>query len=349
MKAYELVDGDDLDAIAMVDRPDPKPGWGEVVIDVRACSLNYRDVLVVRGTYPALGRTVGKVPLSDGAGVVAAVGPGVSDLAVGDRVAGAFMPDFVSGALTPALQAGSLGGAVDGMLAERVVLPAHGVVRVPDHLSFQEAATLPCAGVTAWYALFVGGAVKPGQTVLLLGTGGVSIFALQFAKIAGAKVIITSSSDDKLERARALGADHGINYRKREDWQGAVLDLTDGVGVDHAVEVGGPGTLNRTLEAVRYGGSIALMGVLTGMADAVATGLILSKNIKIQGTYVGNVAIFAEMNRAIALHRMRPVVHRVFPFDHAAEALAHLASGDHFGKVVVEVAPDTADAAVAAE
>lgn len=337
MRAYELIEGDGVDAIAVVDRPDPEPGPCEVVVDVKACSVNYRDALIAKGTYPALGRTAGKVPLSDGAGVVSAVGSGVTTHEVGDRVAGAFMPDFVAGTLTPELQAGSLGGTVDGMLAERVVLPAHGVVAIPDHLTFQEAACLPCAGVTAWYACFVGGSILPGQTVLLLGTGGVSVFSLQFARMAGARVIMTSSSDEKLERARALGADHTINYRKVEDWQTAVLELTDGVGADHAVEVGGPGTINRTLEAVRYGGSISLMGVLTGMADAVATGLILSKNIKVQGTYVGSVETFAAMNRAVALHEMRPVVHRVFPFDEAAQALAHLESGQHFGKVVVEL------------
>lgn len=342
MKAYEIVEGDSLDAIRMVNRPEPEPGAGEVVIDVEACSLNYRDVLIAKGLYPALGRTVGVVPLSDGAGVVSAVGPGVEGFAVGDRVAGAFMPNFVSGMLTPEIQAGSLGGAVDGMLAEKVVLPAHGVVRIPDHLSFAEASTLPCAGVTAWYANFIGGNVKPGDTVLLLGTGGVSVFSLQFAKLAGARVIITSSSDDKLERARELGADETINYREVEEWQGRVLELTDGVGADHAVEVGGPGTINRTLEAVRYGGSISLMGVLTGMADAVATGLILSKNIKVQGTYVGTVDAFRAMNRAIGLHETKPVVGRRFAFDEATDALKFLDSAQHFGKVVVEVGASAA-------
>ncbi len=246
------------------------------------------------------------------------------------------MPDFVAGTLTPELQAGSLGGTVDGMLAERAILPAHGVVHIPEHLSFAEAATLPCAGVTAWYANFVGGKVQPGDTVLLLGTGGVSIFSLQFAKMAGAEVIITSSSDQKLHRARDLGADHTINYRNNEDWQAEVLDLTGGVGADHAVEVGGPGTINKTLEAVRYGGSISLMGVLTGMSDEVATGLILSKNIKIQGVYVGNVETFREMNRAVNHHKMSPIVGKSFGFGQAAEALNFLDSGQHFGKVVID-------------
>lgn len=337
MRAYELTDGTDVNALAIKERPAPQAGPGQVVIDVRACSLNYRDLLVVKGSSASSGRASGIVPLSDGAGVVSAVGEGVASLSVGDKVAGAFMPDFTAGVLTPELQAGSLGGVVDGMLAEQVVLPAHGVVKVPEHLSFEEAATLPCAGVTAWYAQFVGANLRPGQTVLLLGTGGVSIFALQFAKLAGARVIITSSDDAKLSRASALGADEVVNYRQTEDWQAKVKELTGGIGADHAVEVGGPGTLNKTLEAVRHGGSISLMGVLTGMADQVATGLILSKNIKIQGTYVGSVAHFREMNAAIALHGLKPVVGKVFAFEEAPAALAYLESGSHFGKVVVSL------------
>ncbi|WP_027132805.1 zinc-dependent alcohol dehydrogenase family protein [Geminicoccus roseus] len=336
MRAYEIVAGSGVDSIALRERPEPVAGPGEVVIEVKACSLNYRDTLVIGGTYAGAGKKTGQVPLSDGAGTVASVGAGVTRLAVGDRVAGAFMPGWVDGPLTAEKQKGSLGGDVDGMLAERVVLPATGVVRVPEHLSFAEAATLPCAGVTAWYAQFVGGQLRPGQTVLLLGTGGVSIFALQFAKLAGARVIITSSDEAKLERARQLGADHLINYRASPDWQHEVLALTDGTGADHAVEVGGPGTLNRTLEAVRFGGSISLMGTLTGLTDSVATSLILMKNIRVQGTYVGSVAMFEDMNRAIALHRSRPVIDRRFGFDEAAMALRHLGSGQHFGKVVIE-------------
>ncbi len=337
VKAYEITAGTDIDAIAVVDRPAPTPGPGDVAIDVKACSLNYRDILVISGTYAVGDKVTGVVPLSDGAGVVSAVGAGVTRFKVGDRVAAAFMPGWLDGPLTAELQVGSLGGAVDGMLAEQVVLPASGVVHIPDHLSFEEASTLPCAGVTAWYAQFVGADIGPGDTVLLLGTGGVSIFALQFAKLAGARVIITSSDDAKLERARALGADHVINYRSNPEWQQEVLALTDGRGVDHAVEVGGPGTLNKTLEAVRFGGSISLMGVLTGLADAVATGLILHKNIKIQGTYVGSVAMFEAMNRAIDLHKMKPVVDRVFPFDKAVDALRLLKAGGHFGKIVVSL------------
>lgn len=247
------------------------------------------------------------------------------------------MPTWLDGQLTAEHQAGSLGGDVDGMLAEKVLLPASGVVHVPEHLDFAEAATLPCAAVTAWYALFVGASVAPGDTVLLLGTGGVSIFALQFAKLAAARVIITSSDDEKLARAKQLGADHGINYRTYPEWHEQVLKLTDGRGADHAVEVGGPGTLNRTLQSVRFSGSVSLMGVLTGLADKVDTGAILHRNIRLQGTYVGSVAMFRAMNRAIEQHRLSLVIDRRFAFEEAPQALEYLRDGRHFGKVVVTI------------
>ena len=337
MKAYEIVSGTGIDAIQLIDRPAPVARAGEVVIDMRACSLNFRDAINIAGPQDGSAKATGVVPLSDGAGIVSAVGEGVTRLKLGDRVAGAFMPDWINGPMTPEVQAGALGGTVDGVLAEQIALPATGVVKIPEHLSFEEASTLPCAGVTAWYAQFIGGHILPGDTVLLLGTGGVSIFSLQFAKMAGARVILTSSSDEKLERARALGADHVINYRQHPEWQNAVLDLTEGKGVDHAVEVGGPDTLNKTLQAVRVGGSISLMGVLTGFTANLSTVSILHKNIKIQGTYVGSVAMFEAMNRAIALHRMKPVVDQVFPFHAAVDALDYLKSGSHFGKVVISL------------
>lgn len=335
MKAYEIMPGSDLDAIRIVDRPSPSPQAGEVLVEVRACALNFRDVINIRGPQDGSPKVTGIVPLSDAAGIVAEVGAGVSRLRVGDRVAGAFMPHWLSGPMTPEVQASALGGSVDGVLAERVVLPASGVVKIPDHLTYAEASTLPCAGVTAWYAQFVGGHLLPGDSVLLLGTGGVSVFALQFAKMAGARAIITSGSDEKLARAKALGADHTINYRDRPNWHEEVLALTEGRGVDHAVEVGGPDTLNKTLQAVRVGGSISLMGVLTGFSAQLSTVSILHKNIRLQGTYVGSVTMFEAMNRAIALHRMRPVVDRVYAFDEAVAALRHLQSANHFGKVVI--------------
>lgn len=335
MKAYEIISGTGVDSIQLTERPSPVAKAGEVIMTLRACSLNFRDVINISGPQDGRAKNTGVIPLSDGAGIVTAVGEGVTRLKVGDRVANAFMPDWLSGPMTPEVQARALGGTVDGVLTEQIALPATGVVRIPDHLTFEEAATLPCAGVTAWYAQFVGGRIVPGDTVLLLGTGGVSIFALQFAKMAGARVIITSSSDEKLARAKALGADHTINYRSHPDWQNLVLDLTGGKGADHAVEVGGPDTLNKTLEAVRVGGSISLMGVLTGFSANINTVAILHKNIKIQGTYVGSVSMFEAMTRALALHRTKPVIDRVFPFDQAKAALQHLKSGNHFGKVVV--------------
>ena len=338
MRAYEIVEGETVDSIAMQERQDPIAGAAEVVVDIKACSLNFRDLNMIRGGYGGAGKPIGSIPLSDGAGVVSAVGDGVTALKAGDRVVAAFMPTHMDGPLTAEKQANSLGAQVDGMLAERRALPASGVVKIPDWLSFVDAATLPCAGVTAWYAQFVGASLKPGDTVLLLGTGGVSIFALQFAKMAGARVIITSSDDGKLERAKALGADEVINYRSTPDWHEAVLALTGGVGADHAVEVGGPGTLNKTLQAVRFSGSISLMGVLTGFEDRVDTLSILRKNIKVQGTYVGSVAVLSDMVRAIDVNRMKPVVDRVFSFDDARDALLYQESGAHFGKIAISVA-----------
>ena len=311
-------------------------GPGQVVIAVRATSLNYRDLMMVRGVYnPRI--PLPCVPLSDGAGEVVEVGPGVTRFRVGDRVADCFMPGWESGPPTELAGKSALGAGGVGMLAERVALPEGGVVRVPDHLSFEEAATLPCAALTAWNALFEGDGmrVKAGDTVLVQGTGGVSIFALQFARLAGARVIATSSSDAKLDRVRALGASDGINYTTTPDWDVAVRNLTDGQGVDHVVEVGGAGTLPLSIKSVRVGGQIAMIGVLT--AGAVDPRPLLMKSIRLQGIFVGSRLMFEEMNRAITAARLKPAIDRVFPFDEAAEAYEHLASGAHFGKVVINV------------
>lgn len=336
MRSWELGDAFGIENLRLAERSEPEAGPGEVVVGVRACSLNYRDLQVVRGSYGS-GTRLPLVPLSDGAGEVVAVGPGVEDFREGDRVAGAFMPGWTAGRVTPEATATALGGAADGMLRERVALPASGVVRVPDHLSFSEAATLPCAAVTAWNALVAQGGLKAGETVLALGTGGVSVFALQFAKLHGARVIVTSSSDEKLRRARDLGADETVNYRKEPEWERRVLELTDGAGVDYVVEVGGPGTLGSSLQAVRMGGSVAMIGVLTGAAGEVPTAAILRKSIRVQGIYVGSCETFREMNRAISLNRLRPVIDRTFPFEEFPEALRHLEGASHFGKIVVEV------------
>ncbi len=337
MKAYERHNKPGLDALALTERPDPTPSPGQVLLQMRAASLNYRDLLVVKGSYSGSNQPAAPiVPLSDGAGEVVALGAGVSRVQIGDRVAGAFMPGWIAGEFTQEKAASALGGgSVDGVLAEYVLLHEEAVVPVPAHLSDEEAATLPCAAVTAWYSLFVGGSLKAGETVLLLGTGGVSLFALQFAKSAGARVILTSSSDEKRARARRLGADETINYRAAPDWDDRVLEMTGGRGVDYVVEAGGAGTLNKSLRAVRWGGQISLMGVLTGFAAEVNTAAILSKNIRVQGVYVGSREMFEGMNRAIAQTHLRPVIDRVFPFAEARQALDYLQSGQHFGKVVI--------------
>lgn len=337
MKAYEIHDRPGLDALTLTERPDPTPGPGQVLLRMRAASLNYRDLLVVRGSYGSSQQPPSPIiPLSDGVGEVVTLGAGVSRVKAGDRVAGTFMPGWVAGEFTQEKAASALGGgSIDGVLAEFVVLREEAVVPVPEHLSDEEAATLPCAGVTAWYSLFVGGSLKAGESVLLLGTGGVSLFALQFAKSAGARVILTSSSDEKLARARTLGANETINYKAVPDWDNRVLELTGGRGVDYVVEVGGADTINKSLKAVRWGGQISLMGVLTGFAAEVSTASILSKNVRVQGVYVGSREMFEGMNRAIGQNKLRPVVDRVFPFMEARAALEYLESGQHFGKVVI--------------
>lgn len=323
MRAFELTGA--TPRLRPVERPDPHAQAGQVVVGLRAASLNYRDLLQARGN-------VGLIPLSDGAGVIEEVGPGVAGWTSGDRVVIGFMPGWVEGPFSAAKQASSLGGdRVDGVLAERIAVPANALVRIPDAMSFEEAATLPCAGVTAWSALFERRGLQPGETVLLLGTGGVSIFALQLAKAAGARVIITSSSDAKLDRARALGADETINYRKAPEWDVAVLALTDGLGADLAVDIGGPDTLNSTLRAVRHGGRISLMGVLTGFAGPIDTAAILRKRITLQGIYVGPVETLA----AVVRTGVKPVIDRVFPFEDAEAAYSSLEAAGHFGKLVV--------------
>jgi NADPH:quinone reductase-like Zn-dependent oxidoreductase len=337
MKAYEIRnDRPGLDALTLVERPEPQLSAGQVLVKMHAASLNYRDLLVAKGAYGSQ-QFKPIVPLSDGAGEVVAVGEGVTRVQVGDRVAGIFMQTYLSGELTPEKANSALGGAIDGVLAEYVAFEQQGVVKFPEHLSYEEAATLPCAAVTAWNALIAEAQLKAGETVLLLGTGGVSIFALQFAKMMGARTILTSSSDEKLERARQLGADDVINYKVTPDWEEKVWALTNARGVDFVVEVGGSDTLSKSLRAVRYNGKIALIGVLTGLAGDVSTGAILHKHVRVQGIYVGSRDMFEDMNRAIAQQKMSPVADRIFAFNEAREALAYLESGAHFGKVVIRV------------
>jgi NADPH:quinone reductase-like Zn-dependent oxidoreductase len=336
MRAYELQAKPGLDSPTACERAMPRVGANQVLVKVKALSLNYRDILTARGAEqtPTL---IGRIALSDGAGEIAEVGAAVTRVKVGDRVAGSFMQKWIDGELDAEKFASALGGAIDGMAAQYVALDEQGVVRVPKHLSFEEAACLPCAAVTAWDALRHGG-LRAGQSVLLLGTGGVSIFALQFAKLQGARVIITSSSDEKLELARKLGADETINYQRTPNWDEEVLKRTDGRGADMAVEVGGPDTLNKTLNAVRVSGAISIMGTLTGMAGAVNTIALLRKRIKLQGIFVGSRATFEDMNRAIELHRLQPVVNKVFAFDDLRAAYQYQASQAHAGKIVVRLA-----------
>ena len=334
MRAIEILGGFGLDHLKLVDRPDPAPGPGQVVVAMKAASLNYRDLLVATGKYnPKM--PLPRIPCSDGAGVVEAVGEGVSTVKVGDRVASTFFQGWVSGGYNEAVGKTALGGAIDGVLAERVVLEADGVVPIPGDLSFEEAATLPCAALTAWHGLVESGHVKAGESVLVQGTGGVSLFALQFARLHGARVIVTSSGDEKLRKAMAMGASDGVNYKDTPDWDKRVVELTGGVGVDHVVEVGGSGTLGRSVQAVRAGGHIALIGVLTqGDFDPRP---LLMRSIRLQGIYVGSRTMFEAMNRAIALHGVRPTIDRVFPMEQAADALGYLEAAGHFGKVVVRI------------
>jgi NADPH:quinone reductase-like Zn-dependent oxidoreductase len=325
-----------IDSLEFVERPDPEPGPGQVVVRVHSVSFNFRDLMMVKGLYnPKL--RLPRIPCSDGAGEVVAVGPGVTQWRRGDRVAGIFMQNWIDGPPTPEKIKGALGGDIDGMLAEYVVLHENGVVAIPDHLSVQEAATLPCAAVTAWNALQAC-ELKPGSTVLIQGTGGVSIFALQFARMRGAKVLGISGSDEKLQHAYDLGLDAGLNYNDVPEWDRWAVEQT-GEGVDLVVEVGGLGTLPRSLRAIRMGGAIAQVGVLTGqdMPEPLPIAAILHKQARLRGIYVGSRHDFMEMNRAITLTQLRPVGED-FPWTQAREVLTRMEERSHFGKLVMTIA-----------
>ena len=346
MRAYTVDPAFGLEHLQIVERPDPgPPGPGELVLRMRAASLNYRDLLMVQGHYNPR-QPLPLVPCSDGVGEIVAVGDGASGpwkLRPGQRVAPIFAQGWIAGPQRSELVRTTLGGPLDGTLRERMTVPASAVVPVPDHLTDEEAACLPCAAVTAWHALTgdTGGAgcsaVKAGDTVLTLGTGGVSIFALQLAQLLGARVIVTSSSDEKLERARALGAWQTVNYREVPEWGKRVKELTGGRGVDHVIEVGGAGTLPRSLQAVRPAGEVSLIGVLSGTVEDLDIIPILMRGVRIQGVLVGSRDHFEAMNRAIEAHGVRPVVDRTFPFDEAREAFEHLAAGRHLGKVCLRI------------
>jgi NADPH:quinone reductase-like Zn-dependent oxidoreductase len=335
MKAYQFAYTTGPDALKLVELPEPKPSRGRVLVRVRATSLNYRDLLVSDGRYGKVALPL--IPLSDGAGEIVALGEGVTRWKTGDRVAGTFFQGWPSGPFRREIANTALGGALNGMLAEYVALSADGVVTIPSHLSFEQAATLPCAALTAWQALVFRGNISADETVLLLGTGGVSIFALQFAKMHGARVILTSSSDEKLARARALGADETINYRSTPDWEKEVYRLTGEAGVDQVVEVGGAGTFVKSLRSIQPGGQVHLVGGVSGFTADVPLTEIIRKLVSVRGIYVGSRAMFEAMNRAVALHQTRPVIDRVFPFADAPAAYKYQQSGRHFGKVVISL------------
>lgn len=334
MRAYEIVGEGGIDALALNERPDPTPGAGEVLVRVRASSINYRDLMTVVDPGPR-GIPYPRIPNSDGAGEVLAVGEGVPRYKPGDKVCGTFFQGWIDGPITAADMGRALGGTAEGMLAEQRVLREDGLVAMPEGMSFEEASTLPCAALTAWHSLVEAGGVGPGDTVLLLGTGGVSIVALQLCQMLGARAIITSSSDEKLARAKGLGAWEAINYRDNPDWETAVLDLTSGAGVDHTVEVGGAGTLEKSITATKVGGSIGLIGVLTG--GAINPTLVMRKSIRLQGIYVGSRRMFEDMNRAIEHHAMRPVIDQTYPLEEARAAFHAMHAAGHFGKLVISV------------
>ncbi len=337
MKALTISGSFGIENLRLEERPDPEPKPGEVLLKMSAVSLNYRDLLMVKGQYNPR-QPLPLVPASDGVGKVVAVGPGVTRVKVGDRVCPIFATGWHSGEPERDKLKTTLGGPLDGTLTELMTLSAESVVAVPEFLSDLEAACLPCAGVTAWSALVTHGRLTAGDTLLALGTGGVSVFGLQLAKVLGACVVVTSSSDDKLERAKELGADALINYRRTPEWGKVARDVTHGRGVDHVLEVGGGSTLSQSLRAVRPGGTISVIGNLGGAATEINLLSVLMQNIRLQGVIVGHRESFEALVRAVAQSELRPIVDRVFGFDEVPRALEHLASGNHFGKVCVDIA-----------
>ncbi|MDE1184806.1 NAD(P)-dependent alcohol dehydrogenase [Paraburkholderia sp.] len=335
MKAVQVGSPVTLDTLKLVDLPDPgQPNAGEIRVRIHANSLNFHDYAVVKGMIPT---AQNRIPMADGAGVVEAVGAGVTAFKTGDHVVSCFFPFWENGPPPIADFSTTPGDGVDGYAREAVVLPAHWFTRAPNGYSHAEAATLTTAGLTAWRALVVDGQLKAGETVLLLGTGGVSIFALQMAKAMGASVIATSSSDAKLAKLRALGADHTINYKTNPEWGGAVLELTGGRGVDHVVEVGGPGTLPQSITACKIGGHIALIGVLTGRGGQVPTAALMAKHQRLQGLIVGSRHEQLEMIRALETTGIKPVIDSTFELANLADAFRHEEAGAHFGKICVSI------------
>jgi NADPH:quinone reductase-like Zn-dependent oxidoreductase len=335
MEAYHIDRFGSVDGIVLRSSEDPRPGREEILMQVRATSLNYRDLMVLKGG--GRGPTkIGVVPLSDGAGEVAAIGEGVTRVKLGDRIAGCFHPRWFGGPIKPDYLTDRLGANLDGVLTEYAVFSEEAVVTLPSHLSFEEAATLPCAAVTAWVALTGHRRVTAGDTVLTQGSGGVSVFALQFARLLGARVIATTSTTEKAERLKALGASDVVNYTETSDWDAKVRELTDGRGVDCVVEIGGPGTIAMSLQTLAVGGHISLIGAsLSPSGSGLDPLLLTGRGITLGSLSVGSRADFEAMDRAIALHRLRPVIDRTFPFREAKQAYRHFEGRSHFGKVVI--------------
>jgi len=336
MKALEVRDAFGLEQLKLTERERPAAGAGGIVVEMHAAALNYRDLLMVQGMYNPK-QALPLIPGSDGVGTVREIGDGVSRVAVGDRVAPIFAQRWISGAPNPQRLRSTLGGPLDGTMTELMRLSADGVVKVPEHLTHEEAATLPCAGVTAWNALVTHGGLRAGQVVLIQGTGGVSIFALQLATLLGARAIVTSSSDEKLERARTLGAWKCINYGTTPEWGRAAREMTGGDGVDLVIEVGGGGTLEQSVASLRFGGRISLIGNLAGGKAEVNLIPLFMRQIRLQGILVGSREDFEAFCRAVDAHQLRPAVHRVFELADARAAFEHLATGSHFGKVAIHI------------
>lgn len=335
MKVFQIQDDWGFHNLKLATRPDPRPGPGEVMLRMRAASLNYRDLVVPERGYGQYTGTLPLIPLSDGVGEVVEVGAGVTRFKAGDRVCPAFMQKWTAGEPDLERITTSLGGPIDGTMAEYRCFPEDGVVAAPAHLTHEEAATLPCAALTAWSAIVTHGNIQPGSRVLVQGTGGVALFALQFAKILGAHVTVISSSDEKIERVRAMGADATINYRAVPEWAKASREITGGKGYDHIVELGGEKTLPQSLRAIRPGGTLSMIGVLSGGMLSASLGLVVTRQVRLQGITVGHRDGFEAMMRAVSQHALRPVIDRVFAFDELKEAMLHLKGGSHFGKLCI--------------
>jgi NADPH:quinone reductase-like Zn-dependent oxidoreductase len=335
MRALEVAPPWGLDALQVVERPDPKPGPGQVLVRMKAVSLNYRDFLMVHGMYGRGSAADSITPFSDGCGVVEAVGEGVTRVAPGDRVATMFFQGWISGPPTLEKLMTSLGHPIPGAGRELAVFSQEGLSKVPDFLTDEQVSTLPCAALTAWRALFEDASLQPGDTVVLQGTGGVSIFGLQFAHAAGYRTVITSSSDEKLARAKAMGASRGVNYKAEPEWSKAVREATGGRGADFIMEVGGGGTIEQSLQAIRIGGHIAIIGVVGGFGAGVNPAVLIGNSARLQGLSVGSRDMFEAMCKSIELHQIGPVVDKVFPWTEARAAFAAMQGGEHFGKIVL--------------